>query len=241
MEVQHPKNPPSNVAKFTGYDSGNYALADVSRTFTNDECMSSCRAPFLTQHSIAKYLVPLTKELQEVPLRPTISELPDAVIEHVVQRDKAFWVDKPGLNDYTIHDAYYNYGMVTKVVKPTHQDVFPRSYQYDLDCVKYRRSHACDGLKQDGSEESKKPLSAHCRDCRNLNIPALTAFQLAWATDPGQKRWRNYPDLTETLTAQEMRNSMKEVGRPFRNEACNWYYKNYPPVKYDCIIRKFSK
>ncbi|CAH2218221.1 jg19719, partial [Pararge aegeria aegeria] len=29
-----------------------------------------------------------------------------------------------------------------------HQDVFPRSYQYDLDCVKYRRQHACDGLKQ---------------------------------------------------------------------------------------------
>lgn len=29
------------------------------------------------------------------------------------------------------------------------QNVFPRSHQYDLDCVKYRRLHACDGLSGD--------------------------------------------------------------------------------------------
>lgn len=34
------------------------------------------------------------------------------------------------------------------------QDVFPRSYQYDLDCVKYRRRHACDGLKEPGKVSS---------------------------------------------------------------------------------------
>lgn len=28
------------------------------------------------------------------------------------------------------------------------QNVFPRSYQYDLDCVKYRRTRACDALKE---------------------------------------------------------------------------------------------
>lgn len=54
----------------------------------------------------------------------------------------------------------------------------------------------------------QKPLSAHCRDCGKLHIPPLTPFQLAWAKDPGQKRWRDYPDLTATLTRQEIRASM---------------------------------
>lgn len=31
------------------------------------------------------------------------------------------------------------------------------------------------------------------------------------------------------------------VGRPFRNEACNWYNINYPSAKFDIILRKFSK
>ncbi|CAH0703505.1 unnamed protein product [Spodoptera exigua] len=169
-------------------------------------CGPGC-APHLTQYCIAKYLVPLSKSLTEVPARPTISELPDAVIDHMVTKDKAFWVDKPGLNDYTIHDAYNQYGIFPDVVRPIPQNVFPRSYQYDLDCVRYRRSTACDGLK-DTDGKPKKPLSAHCRDCRKLHIPPLTPFQLAWAKDTGQKRWRYYPDLTATLTREEIRASM---------------------------------
>ncbi|KAG6449115.1 hypothetical protein O3G_MSEX005888 [Manduca sexta] len=119
-----------------------------------------------------------------------------------------------------------------------HQDVFPRSYQYDLDCIRYRRQHGCDGLKNTTGDE--KPLGAHCRDCRKFT-KGLTPFQLAWAEDTGQKRWKYYPDLTATMSATEIRRLMDQVGRPFQNEACNWYYKNYPPVKYDCILRKFSK
>ncbi|KAJ8737681.1 hypothetical protein PYW08_000276 [Mythimna loreyi] len=236
---RHPTNPPSNVAKFGDYDPNKYTITHVSRTVTTDEALNPGCPPHLTQHSIAKFLVPLTRELVEVPARPTINELPDAVIEQMVRRDKAFWVDKPGVNDYVIHDSYHNYGLSTEVVKPVHQEPFPRSYQYDLDCVRYRRTHACDGLLQKG--ENKKPLSAHCRDCSNPNAPALTPFQLAWAKDPGQKRWKYYPDLTATLTLEEIKASMDTVGRPFYNEACNWYYQNYPPVKYDCIIRKFSQ
>lgn len=52
-------------------------------------------------------------------IRPTISELPDAVIDQMVKKDKAFWVDKPGINDYTIHDSYVEYGIVTEVVQPS--------------------------------------------------------------------------------------------------------------------------
>ncbi|CAH1647661.1 unnamed protein product [Spodoptera littoralis] len=235
----HPADPKSNVAKFGDYDPKNYAIVDVSRTVKTHECLTPGCPPHLTQCCIAKYLIPLTKSLTEVPARPTISELPDAVIDQMVKKDKAFWVDKPGINDYTIHDSYIQYGICTEVVHPTPQNVFPRSYQYDLDCVRYRRTRACDALKE-SDDKSKKPLSAHCRDCRKLHIPPLTPFQLAWAKDPGQKRWRYYPDLTATLTRQEIRASMDNVGRPFQNEACNWYYKNYPPVKYECIVRKFS-
>ncbi|KAF9419803.1 hypothetical protein HW555_003802 [Spodoptera exigua] len=240
LKSGHPYYPESNVAKYGGYDPDKYALADVSKTIATHESLKPGCAPHLTQYCIAKYLVPLSKSLTEVPARPTISELPDAVIDHMVTKDKAFWVDKPGLNDYTIHDAYNQYGIFPDVVRPIPQNVFPRSYQYDLDCVRYRRSTACDGLK-DTDGKPKKPLSAHCRDCRKLHIPPLTPFQLAWAKDTGQKRWRYYPDLTATLTREEIRASMDNVGRPFQNEACNWYYKNYPPFKYECIVRKFSK
>ncbi|XP_049884788.1 uncharacterized protein LOC126379863 isoform X2 [Pectinophora gossypiella] len=185
------------------------------------------------------YLRPTCRKLDESPPKPTIGELPDSVIDRMVKKDKAFWVDPPGKNAYVLHDAYYRYGMTTEKILPPHQDVFPRSYQYDLDCVKFRRYHACDGLKQ--TEGEKKPVSVHCRDCRRMKVPGLTPFQLAWAQDAGQKRWRNYPDLTAKNTKEEIQKMMVEVGRPYRHEACSWYNENYPSVKYDFIIRKFSK
>ncbi|KAL0852163.1 hypothetical protein ABMA28_000398 [Loxostege sticticalis] len=239
MEHKHPNDPRSNISKFTGYHPDKYAITDVSLTVRTDEGLTPGRPPCLTQQTIGKYLQPLTRQLVETPPFPTIDEMPNTVIDQMVKKDKAFWVDKPGANAYTLHDAYYNYGMTTEMVKPTHQDVFPRSYQYDLDCVRYRRQHACDGLKQRPGEP-KKPVGPHCRDCSNMKVPALTPFQLAHIQDPGQKRWRYYPDLTATLTSEEIRKSMDEVGRPFRNEACNWYNENYPSVKYDVRVRKFS-
>ncbi|XP_045784023.1 uncharacterized protein LOC123880126 [Maniola jurtina] len=235
--MPHPEYPQSNVAKFSGYDPDKYALDEVSPTVTTDESLTPNQPAHLTQRTINKFLRPLTKDLDEVPPRPTINELTDAIIDKMVQKDKAFWVDKPGANAYTLTDAYYNYGMTTEKVLPPHQDVFPRSYQYDLDCVKYRRQHACDGLKQTG--DIQKPLAAYCHTCTK-KISAK-GNKYAASSDSMQKRWRYYPDLTAPLTPQQIRQSMDEVGRPFKNEACNWYYKNYPPVKYNCIMRKFSK
>ncbi|XP_013189036.1 uncharacterized protein LOC106133751 [Amyelois transitella] len=220
--------------------SQQYVLDRAPLTVCTDESLTPGRPPRLTQNTIGKFLQPLTRELVEVPPRPTISELPDAVIDRMVQKDKAFWVDKPGLNAYTLHDAHYNCGMTSEKVQPPHQDVFPRSYQYDLECVRFRRLHACDGLKA-AAKGPQKAVSPHCRDCSKWFQPGLTPFQLAWAQDAVQKRWRYYPDLTADLSAEQIRASMDDVGRPFQNEACNWYYKNYPTVKYNCIIRKFSQ
>ncbi|XP_012548922.2 uncharacterized protein LOC101746303 isoform X2 [Bombyx mori] len=236
--TNHPTDPRSNISKLGSYDPEKYVLDNVSSTVLTDESLTPGRPPCLTQRTIGKFLQPLTRELAEIPPKPTIDELPGPVIERMVQKDKAFWVDKPGSNAYVLHDAYNSYGMTTETVIPHHQDVFPRSYQYDLDCIKYRRDHACDGLKQ---KHSNKPIRAQCRDCTKLNVPGLSPFQLAWAKDPGQKRWRDYPDVAANMTKEEIRLLMTEVGRPFQNEACNWYYENYPPVTYDCILRKFSK
>ncbi|KAM3968543.1 uncharacterized protein ACR2FA_011469 [Aphomia sociella] len=241
MEINpHPYDPRSNVAKFGGYDPDKYVVDNASLTVRTNEALTPGRPPCLTQETIGKFLQPLTRELVEVPPRPTIDELPDAVIDNMMQKDKAFWVDKPGANAYTLHDAYYNYGMTTEIVKPPHQAVFPRSYQYDLDCVKYCRRHTCDGLKQ-SKNEKQMPLCVHCRECNKLNVPNLSPFQQTWTQDSDQKRWKNYPDLTVTLTTEEIQLLMDEVGRPFQNEACQWYNMNYPSVKYNCILRKFSK
>ncbi|XP_023941804.2 uncharacterized protein LOC112048502 [Bicyclus anynana] len=220
VERPHPEYPRSNVAKFGGYDPNKYALDRVSGTVRTNESLTPGQPARLTQPSIDKFLRPLTRELDEVPPRPTIQELSDTVIDKMVQRDKAFWVDKPGANAYTLHDAYYNYDMVTEKVLPPRQAVFPRSYQYDLDCVKYRRQHPHGGLKQNA----------------NLQVKEYEA-----ASDSTQKRWRSYPDLTTPLTPEQILRLMKEVGRPFKNDACNWYYENYPTIKYNCIVRKFSK
>ncbi|XP_045510363.1 uncharacterized protein LOC123705566 [Colias croceus] len=235
--AHHPLYPQSNVAKFSGYEPDKYAIDEVSLTVKTDECLTPGRPPTLTQNTIGKFLQPLTRALVEVPPRPTIDELPDAVIDRMVQMDKAFWVDKPGANAYTLHDAYYNYGMTTEKVLPPHQDVFPRSYQFDLDCVKYRRLHACDNFKPTAEATKKNPL---CRDCRHVKMSDLVASNATYEQDSGQKRWRQYPDVKATLSPEQIREMMKEVGRPFQNEACNWYYSNYPPVKYNCIMRKFS-
>ncbi|XP_039764067.1 uncharacterized protein LOC120636588 [Pararge aegeria] len=236
--MPHSQFPQSNIAKFSGYDPNKYALDEISPTITADESLTPNQPPRLTQKTVNKFLRPLTKELDELPPRPTINELPETVIDKMVLKDKAFWVDKPGSNSYTLHDAYYNYGMTTEKVLPPHQDVFPRSYQYDLDCVKYRRQHACDGLKQ--TLNFQKPLAAHCRTCtKKVTTKASTSYEAA--SDSTQRRWRYYPDLTARLTPVQTRLLMNEVGRPFKHEACNWYYENYPPIKYNCIMRKFSK
>lgn len=59
--------------------------------------------------------------------RPTIDELDEAVIDKMVNRDKAFWVDKPGANDYTLHDAYYSYGIFAEVIQPSKIDFLTKS------------------------------------------------------------------------------------------------------------------
>ncbi|XP_050361209.1 uncharacterized protein LOC126780631 isoform X2 [Nymphalis io] len=146
--MSHPRYPHSNVAKLKGYHPEKYVIDDVSPTVCTDESLTPNQPPLLTQRTIGKFLQPITRELVEIPPRPTIDELPDAVIENMAKKDKAFWVDKPGANAYNLHDAFYNYGMTTEKVLTPHQDSFPHSYQYDLDCVKYRRQRACEGLKQ---------------------------------------------------------------------------------------------
>ncbi|XP_026499620.2 uncharacterized protein LOC113403327 [Vanessa tameamea] len=237
--MSHPSCPRSNVSKFKAYHPEKYVIDDVSPTLCTDESLTPNQPPSLTQRTIGKFLQPLTRELVEIPPRPTIDELPDAVIENMVKKDKAFWVDKPGANAYNLHDAYYNYGMTSEKESTPHQDVFPHSYQYDLDCVKYRRKHACDGLKQ--AQGVQKQAAAYCREC-DKKIDIKIAPSPASTSGSTQKRWRYYPDLTKTLSSKEIRElMMNEVGRPFKNEACNWYNQNYPSVKYDCIIRKFSK
>ncbi|XP_059062347.1 uncharacterized protein LOC131855123 isoform X2 [Achroia grisella] len=150
---QHPGDPRSNVAKFGAFDPDKYVIDSASFTVRTNEALTPGCPPYLTQQTIGKFLQPLTRELVEVSPKPTIDELPDAVIDNMVRKDKAFWVDRPGTNAYTLHDAYYSYDMRAEIVKPPHQDVFPRSYQYELDCVKYRRLHTCDGLKQTEGEK----------------------------------------------------------------------------------------
>ncbi|CAF4746313.1 unnamed protein product [Pieris macdunnoughi] len=204
--TQHPSNPQSNVSKFTGYDPDKYAIDDVSLTVKTNESLTPGRPPVLTQQTVGKFLQPLTRALVEVPPRPTIDELPDAVIDKMVKKDKAFWVDKPGSNAYTLHDAYYNYGMTTEKVLPPHQDVFPRSYQYDLDCVQDRRLHACDDFKQTG----KLLNDALCRDCTKVNISDVIYPVSPLEQTSTQKRWRYYPDVSATLSPQEISVMMHE-------------------------------
>ncbi|CAK1554076.1 unnamed protein product [Leptosia nina] len=204
---QHPLNPQSNVSKFTGYHPDKYAIDDISLTVKTDESLAPGRPPVLTQQTVGKFLQPLTRALVEVPPRPTIDELPDAVIDNMVLKDKAFWVDKPGANAYTLHDAYYNYGMTTEKVLPPHQDVFPRSYQYDLDCVKYRRLHACDDFRRTEDTTKKHPL---CRDCKMSKVSDVVYPAMPIEESSTQKRWRYYPDVSATLSPDEISERMNE-------------------------------
>ncbi|CAK1588174.1 unnamed protein product [Parnassius mnemosyne] len=239
MVNKHPSDPRSNVHKYHGYHPAKYALNNVSLTVRTDDSLTPGCPPCLTQKTVGLYLQPISRELAEMPPRPTIDDLPDAVIDRAVQKDKAFWVDKPGANAYTLHDAYNYYGMTTEVIKPPHQEVLPRSYQFELDCVKYRRQHACDGLKHIG-DKNAKPLSSHCHDCQKANDTLTHRLFIEETGDTERERWRYYPDVNTVLSPEKIRELMDEVGRPFKNEACNWYYIKYPPQSYKCILRKFS-
>ncbi|XP_045542050.1 uncharacterized protein LOC106719749 [Papilio machaon] len=238
MENTHPSEPHSNVHKFSGYHPDKYDLTGISLTVRTDESLTPQRPPCLTQRTVGMYLRPLTRELDEVAPKPYIDDLSNIVIDKMLQKDKAFWVDKPGANAYTLHDAYYNYEMTTERIKPHHQDVFPHAYSYDLDCVKYRRLHACDGFKS-SSQENTKPAVAYCRDCKGGETKESQSG--IDNNDITLGRWRQYPNLNTKLPPEKVQELMDEVGRPFKHEACNWYYRKYPTRKFDGILRRFSK
>ncbi|KAK9871482.1 hypothetical protein WA026_012855 [Henosepilachna vigintioctopunctata] len=54
--------------------------------------------------------------------------------------------------------------------------------------------------------------------------------------------WQEIPNpFTISKDPCVRRNELLQVGLPFRNDGCNWYYKIYPPPKYRFRQKKFSK
>lgn len=56
------------------------------------------------------------------------------------------------------------------------------------------------------------------------------------------KSWTEPPSYFRTIEDPCVRRKeLNMVGLPFRNEGCNWYYKNYPPPKLELRPQRFSK
>ncbi|XP_074028275.1 uncharacterized protein [Leptinotarsa decemlineata] len=55
-------------------------------------------------------------------------------------------------------------------------------------------------------------------------------------------RWQEEPNLTAFVQDDPCRRKrdMLLVGQPFKTEACNWYYKTYPPPEFKFRPKKFT-
>ncbi|KAG5896768.1 hypothetical protein JTB14_008344 [Gonioctena quinquepunctata] len=60
---------------------------------------------------------------------------------------------------------------------------------------------------------------------KSVDIVATTTYRSAYV------RWQDQPNLTAVVQDDPCRrkHDMHLVSQPFKTEACNWYYKTYPP------------
>lgn len=76
-----------------------YVLKSVAKAQQSSSEFTPIALPRTTQSNLSKYLYPIFYKDSE-KVKPEIKEVHPKIVENWVQRAKAWWVDKPGLNNF---------------------------------------------------------------------------------------------------------------------------------------------
>lgn len=246
-----------------------YVLKDVSLNQASAEEITPTGLPRATQHSIKKYCYPVPADDNEPADVTQIEKLNDQVLNKWTKDAKAEWVDKPGKNAFLVTEMYNKYSVTVEPsydVRYQHRPrVLQRSYKYEFDCMEQAHwQKLADKVKEE--EEGERQFLTTCsaeRKKANLEnvtcqipppfwwkVSALPQSLSALSVKPEKSvyqasylRWQPVPKLFDEAENDPCRKReiLAQFRLPFKNEAANWYYKNYPPPNIKYRPEKFSQ
>lgn len=143
-----------------------YIIKDVQNHLQSSSVITPTQNIRVTQPNLAKHCSPIEYNEGDV-VTPQIKKVHKKVIENWVDKNRAWWVDKPGQNAKFLHDLHKNCkyssasaGNANNPLFQHKEKVFNRPFMYELDCVEFRRLKKL----QDKSDQEQKELCDRLTD-----------------------------------------------------------------------------
>ncbi|XP_050295120.1 uncharacterized protein LOC126735208 [Anthonomus grandis grandis] len=239
------------------YPPKDYVLKEQPKIARSSAQFTPDSEPRVTQTSLGIFCAPVEYPEGETPAKVQLSSPNPKILEKWAKDDRAWWVPKPGKDDFFIHDMYKKYNVTMGSYNPAHkhmEKVFNRSYKYELVCLEESRlqklRNKCEkeenisealfkSVEKKEHEESHPPMKV--LDCKAVppfwwktvdeQTQVTPAIPVPETVQTFSGRWAQEPCLTAVVVDDPCRRKfdMQLVGLPFRTEACNFYYEHYPP------------
>ncbi|XP_072400032.1 uncharacterized protein [Diabrotica undecimpunctata] len=235
-----------------------YQLKDVPWVFKSSSQFTPYYTR-VTQSNLGKYCVPVTSKDDELPKRgpsvihPKILEnmMFDERYSWLARPGKEDFFIHEMYRKFTpdrskgMYDPRYMHK----------EKIFNRSYQFELDCIeaerleKRRVKNETDAAEFEGSFQRLVKKQVEKESPPIPLVPCKIEPPFWWPKTPqpdeeiiepvkitpvytrSHARWIEEPNLTAFVQDNlcQRKKDMLLVGQPFKTEACNWYYKIYPP------------
>ncbi|KAL1518274.1 hypothetical protein ABEB36_001919 [Hypothenemus hampei] len=249
---------------FPAYPPKDYVLKRIPKLQTDSDQFGPGSEPRVTQTTLGLFCKPVPYSEGEVPQTIQIPPTSPQILDKWANEAKAWWVEKPGKDDYHLNDIFKKYNVKFENYNPNNrytEKIFNRSHKYELVYLEERR---LEKLRRKCQEEFLRAAQAFKtirgkEQLRNhspmMVLDCETHPPFWWKTneDPHEgviaspiptksalveergfsQRWASEPCLSAIVVDDPCRRKykMQMVGQSFKTEACNFYYKNYPPPK----------
>ncbi|XP_060520373.1 uncharacterized protein LOC132698372 [Cylas formicarius] len=220
------------------YPPKDYILKEVPQAQKDSSQFTPDAQPRVTQNTVGVFCSPVHYTEGEVPDKLEPTAVNPRIINKWIDDAKAFWVDEPGKTDLCIHNIFQKFS--SKVDRHGHnnykQKVFNRSFKYELEWLEENRLQK---LHRKCEKEAKEFGKSACVP-RAIISETYDNAQVAKSTID---RWTEEPNLTAIVIDDPCRRKhhMLMVGQPFKTEACNFYYRHYPPPDVKFTPKKLTE
>ncbi|CAH1372026.1 hypothetical protein MTP99_013519 [Tenebrio molitor] len=214
-----------------------YVLRDVNQNQRSCQEFTPVALPRVTQSNLRKFCAPVQYQENETLANLDIDySVNPQVLERWTNNARAFWVDKPGKNDYFLHDMCKKY---TVEVVPSYdvrfkhnERVFYRSFKYELDCMEHRRLRKLQKkMEREENEEHVKNKIIEEKNTRNVDTmgvqPCKQSSPFWWKKDTGEE---NIETKIEIAKSTESHAEDKACLR-WQEEPCLTEYAKMDPCR----------
>ncbi|KAF7268949.1 hypothetical protein GWI33_017978 [Rhynchophorus ferrugineus] len=244
------------------YPPKDHVLKEMPKIQRDSPQFTPDSLPRVTQNTLGIFCSPIEYQDGETPDKIEVESVHPTIMNKWINEKRAYWVEKPGKDDFFLHDMVKKYSVETDTYNPTYkhrEKVFNRSYKYELVCLEEARLQKvrdkCEReetewrnknqlIENRVQEEKNPPMKvkecehsppfwwAEGRDPKTTEeskVPSRPDDEIGTAAFCG--RWAEEPCLTAVVVDDPCRRKldMNTAGQPFKNEACNFYYRHYPP------------